>query len=72
MDGAWERALDNSRLLKLFSKRWKQKHVFIIISIPKFFDGISNFLDANCTQKQADTDRVFYFVMPHEIRSCEK
>ena len=25
-----------------------------------------------CTQKQADTNHVFYLVMPQEIKSCEK
>ena len=39
--------------------------------IPKFFDGISNVQDA-CTQKQVDTNNVFYLVMLCEIKSCEK
>ena len=39
--------------------------------IPKFFDGISYVQDA-CTQKQVDTNNVFYLVMLCEIKSCEK
>lgn len=42
---------------KIFSKRWKQKQVFIRIFIPTLFEGISNFQDA-LHQKQADTNHV--------------
>ena len=61
-----EKALYNSWLF-IFSEHWKDNHVFISISIPKCFDGISKF-KMLCTQKQAGTNHVFYLVPSHEVK----
>ena len=73
MDGALERALDNSWLLKLFPSN-ENKNMFSSAFLFQNFFKIMVFLIIGTlfTQKHTKTNHVFYLVMPHEIKSCEK